>query len=520
MPPRSQRSSGRSAPCSSCSRATAISPLAGFVLLGLGTAGLARYLVGDDDLELLFTRARGDRARRRRGRRGRPRRDSASCATPRSSRSCFWRSRPFAFPSSSATRRRSCSSRSTSCWQRRCSHWRTGRFAAISWRAPPFLLALPLASLVAFSATSYLWTWDERAGAIFLAFFVFPFTAGLAVVARAPLASWLPRALVMTLVVARLALRCDRNLAGADEDALLRARCRGRERLHDVLSRHLALQGSEPVRQVPGRAHRGAPRRRPPASWPDDRLGRRDGRRRVPLLGALLLVLAVELRRALRRHVRRRARGLGPTAPDPPGRVCARGDLGRSRGRGGRRERAIRERRDERPLAARERDPRCVSGPSHRRRRDRWPAARERGGIGQGLPEPERLAYDPAHGARGARSARFRALSLGSRRGRLGVVAPHEERPDLRRGPGGGAPRPRRALAAVCGVLRGSADVGCFRPGSGGYRVPHGKLRGCWHTDSRPGCPALCVCQELSSGSSSFSPCSSWQWAASWSRSG
>jgi O-antigen ligase len=64
----------------------------------------------------------------------------------------------------------------------------------------PFLLALPLAALVVFSATSYLWTWDDRAGAIALAFFVFPFTAGLGVVARAPLAAWLPRALLGTVV--------------------------------------------------------------------------------------------------------------------------------------------------------------------------------------------------------------------------------------------------------------------------------------------------------------------------------
>ena len=59
-------------------------------------------------------------------------------------------------------------------------------------RDVPYLLALPLASFVSFSAASYLWTWDERAGAIALAFFVFPFTAGLAVVARA-----LVRALVV-----------------------------------------------------------------------------------------------------------------------------------------------------------------------------------------------------------------------------------------------------------------------------------------------------------------------------------
>jgi len=67
-------------------------------------------------------------------------------------------------------------------------------------RDVPYLLALPLASFVAFGAASYLWTWDERAGAIALAFFVFPFTAGLAVVARAPFAAWLPRALLVTLV--------------------------------------------------------------------------------------------------------------------------------------------------------------------------------------------------------------------------------------------------------------------------------------------------------------------------------
>ena len=65
---------------------------------------------------------------------------------------------------------------------------------------PPFLLAIPLAAFVTLTATSFLWTWDERAGGIALAFFVFPFTAGLATVARAPLADWLPRALLVTLV--------------------------------------------------------------------------------------------------------------------------------------------------------------------------------------------------------------------------------------------------------------------------------------------------------------------------------
>ena len=64
----------------------------------------------------------------------------------------------------------------------------------------PFLRALPLAAFVTLAATSFLWTWDERAGGIALAFFVFPFTAGLATLARSPLANWLPRALLVTLV--------------------------------------------------------------------------------------------------------------------------------------------------------------------------------------------------------------------------------------------------------------------------------------------------------------------------------
>jgi len=65
---------------------------------------------------------------------------------------------------------------------------------------PPFLLALPLAGFVTLASTSFLWTWDERAGGVALAFFVFPFTAGLATVARSPIAEWLPRALLGTLV--------------------------------------------------------------------------------------------------------------------------------------------------------------------------------------------------------------------------------------------------------------------------------------------------------------------------------
>jgi O-antigen ligase len=65
---------------------------------------------------------------------------------------------------------------------------------------PPFLLALPLAAFVTFVSTSFLWTWDERAGGIALAFFVFPFVAGVATLVRSPIEDWVPRALVVTLV--------------------------------------------------------------------------------------------------------------------------------------------------------------------------------------------------------------------------------------------------------------------------------------------------------------------------------
>jgi hypothetical protein len=64
----------------------------------------------------------------------------------------------------------------------------------------PLPLALPIAAFVTFASTSFLWTWDERTGGIALAFFVFPFVAGLATVARSPVAAWLPRALLVTLL--------------------------------------------------------------------------------------------------------------------------------------------------------------------------------------------------------------------------------------------------------------------------------------------------------------------------------
>ena len=68
--------------------------------------------------------------------------------------------------------------------------------------APPLprVLAVPVATFVGFAGLSVLWTDDPRAGAIRLLFFLFPFAALVAVVARAPFPRWLPSALGATFV--------------------------------------------------------------------------------------------------------------------------------------------------------------------------------------------------------------------------------------------------------------------------------------------------------------------------------
>lgn len=59
----------------------------------------------------------------------------------------------------------------------------------------PRLLAVPAAAFFAFASLSLLWSRDLDAGANLLAFFLLPFAALVAVVARAELAPWLPKAL-------------------------------------------------------------------------------------------------------------------------------------------------------------------------------------------------------------------------------------------------------------------------------------------------------------------------------------
>jgi outer membrane protein assembly factor BamB len=67
-------------------------------------------------------------------------------------------------------------------------------------RSLPPLLTFPLVAFVSYVALSFLWTYDDHEGGIELAFFVFPFVAGVGVVARMPLAEWLGRAVGATLV--------------------------------------------------------------------------------------------------------------------------------------------------------------------------------------------------------------------------------------------------------------------------------------------------------------------------------
>ncbi|MCC6224095.1 MAG: O-antigen ligase family protein [Thermoleophilia bacterium] len=68
-------------------------------------------------------------------------------------------------------------------------------------RPLPRPLAWPAAAFVGLSALSLLWAGDPRSGSIQLLFFLLPFGALLAVVARAPAAAWWSRSLAATLVV-------------------------------------------------------------------------------------------------------------------------------------------------------------------------------------------------------------------------------------------------------------------------------------------------------------------------------
>jgi hypothetical protein len=174
-------------------------PLLGFALLGLATAGLGRALIGDDDLELLFTEPSGLAL------------VSAGTAAAIAGAVVFARYpeivpvalllvAPFRIPVRLGDE--------DAFLLLPLYLVLASSVLALAWlvvrglrpAAPPYLLALPIAAFVTFGAVSFLWTWDERRGAIALAFFVFPFVTGFGVVARAPIAPWLARALLASLV--------------------------------------------------------------------------------------------------------------------------------------------------------------------------------------------------------------------------------------------------------------------------------------------------------------------------------
>jgi hypothetical protein len=177
-----------------------LSPLAGLLLLGLGSAGIARSLVGDDDLERWLHE---------------PSALALGCVAlgaavlaavplvrwPEAVPVALLAAAPFRIPVQIGEE--------DAFLLLPLYFVLTAAVLALAYRvargarpsSPPFLLALPLAAFVAFTAVSFLWTWDPHQGGIVLTFFVFPFTAAFAVVARAPLAAWLPRALLATLVV-------------------------------------------------------------------------------------------------------------------------------------------------------------------------------------------------------------------------------------------------------------------------------------------------------------------------------
>jgi O-antigen ligase len=61
-------------------------------------------------------------------------------------------------------------------------------------------IAVPAAAFIGWASLSLVWALDPEEGSIVLLFFLFPFAALLAVVARSPFEPWLPRALAVSLV--------------------------------------------------------------------------------------------------------------------------------------------------------------------------------------------------------------------------------------------------------------------------------------------------------------------------------
>ncbi|MCS7006881.1 MAG: O-antigen ligase family protein [Thermoleophilia bacterium] len=174
------------------------SPLLGIGLLGLGSLGLLRSLVADDDLRLLLAEPTG-LALLATGAVGVVLAAVPLARYPGVVPVALLAAAPFRVPVELGSERAFLLL--PLYFVIAASGLALGYRVLRGARPPglPLLLAAPLTAFVTFASVSFLWTWDERAGGIALAFFLFPFTAGLAMVARAPLAPWLPRGLLLTL---------------------------------------------------------------------------------------------------------------------------------------------------------------------------------------------------------------------------------------------------------------------------------------------------------------------------------
>ena len=418
---RSPRSSGPSAPSSHSSRAAGIFPLLGLVLLGAATARSAGRSSG--------TPTSASSSATRSGSRSSapalaaaitlavPLRSQPDCGSGRAPRR-----RAVPRPRAGGGRRgASCSCRSTSS--------SPPRGLALAYRIlrgerpapPPFLLALPLAAFVTFTATSFLWTWDERSGGIELAFFVFPFVAGLAIVARSPIASWLPRALLVTLV-ALGALFAAIGIWQAHTRTLFFGRDVAVANAYTSFFRVTSL-------------------------FKDPSLY---GRYLVVPIAVLLVAILVRRRTARStgswRPCSSRSSSSASTSPTRS-RASSRSSSSRSRSRSSAptagRASCCSPARSSRPSSRRGRPGasiggrsakdvtsgrsrlvkvtlEAVEGAAGRGCRRRRPAPRELGALAQGVAEPERVAHGAAHRPRGARRRRLRDSTCGSASRRCG----------------------------------------------------------------------------------------------------
>ena len=394
-------------------------PVAGLALLGAASALLGRSLVGDDDVELLLTRPAGIAL------------IAAAIAAavlvaapltrfPEATPVALLAVAPFRIPVGLGDE--------DAFLLLPLYLVLTGSVLALAYRMlrgavpPPVprLLGLPLAAFVGFAATSYLWTHDEHQGGIVLAFFVFPFVAGFGVVARSPLADWVPRALAFTLV-ALGALFAAVGIWQAHTRTVFFARDLEVANAYTTwfrvtsLFKDPSLYGRYLVVPIAVLLVLLWLRRGRPLDWAVIAaviaflfLGLYFSYSQSSFVALFVVTFAIALVGAGRR--------LRVVLI-----VCAAG--GDARGGGGRGAvggRQVGEGDHERPLPARRDHPRRLPRQPRGRRGHRRAGAGERGGERAAERAPQRVAHDAADRSRGARSRRLRPLRLAARRLRHG----------------------------------------------------------------------------------------------------